>query len=68
MTNTELKRDHEGKLHLYVNGAPALGVKFTGMQAVGDENVAFFAVPLKTSTIGEVANVVPFVRPVFETR
>jgi len=62
VSNIELKRDHEAKLHLFVGGAPALGAKFTGMQVIGDENVAFFAVPLKNATIGEVSNIIPFVR------
>lgn len=62
MSNIELKRDHEAKLHLYVNGQPALGAQFTGMQMIEGATVAFFAVPLKHATIGEVANVVPFVK------
>lgn len=63
MSNIELKRDHEAKLHLYVGGQPALGAHFTGMQVIDNATVAFFAVPLKHATMGEVANVVPFVRP-----
>lgn len=60
MSNIELKRDHEAKLHLFVGGQPALGAQFTGMQVVDGAPVAFFAVPLKYAVLGEVANVVPF--------
>lgn len=60
MSNIEIKRDHEAKLHLYVSGQPALGAQFTGVQLLDGSPVAFFAVPLKHATIGEVANVVPF--------
>ena len=63
MSNIELKRDHNAQVHMFVSGNPAHGAKFTGMQLVDGETMAFFVVPLKHATMGEMGNVVPLVRP-----
>lgn len=64
MTNIELQRDHNGGINLVVSGHHALGSRVTGVQQIGEELGAVVFIPLKHATFGEVANVVPFVRPV----
>ena len=62
---TELLRDHTGTMHLYSDGRPVDGSNVIGVtadQRTG-ELQAHVVVPLKLATMGEVRNVVPFVRP-----
>lgn len=66
MTNIELKRDHSGKVDLFVSGAPALGARFNGISQFGDKQCAVFLVPLDQLVFGEQSVVVPF--PVVERR
>ena len=61
--NVSVDRDHEGRLHLAVAGQYAAGARVTGFQQIGDELCAVVVVPMKALTLGEVSNVVPFVRP-----
>lgn len=63
MSNIELKRDHEGAMHLVVGGQFASGSQVAGVQMVNGEMTAIVWVPLKHVVLGEVTNVVPFVRP-----
>ncbi|QPC43500.1 hypothetical protein HW532_12820 [Kaustia mangrovi] len=59
----EVKRDHTGHMHLFVNGVPINGAQVGGVQAVnGEMQVAVF-IPTKRVTFGEVDNVVPMVKP-----
>jgi len=63
MTNIQLDRDHTGILHLAVAGQYAHGARVTSVQQIGDELGAVVFIPLKHVVLGEVKNVVPFVRP-----
>jgi len=58
----ELIRDHEGKVAMHVNGAPALGAQVTGVNNINGELVAVVLVPLKHTRMGEQSNVVPIRR------
>lgn len=60
MTNIELRRNHEGKVDLFVGGIPALGARMTIMQATEDGMTAFFAIPLKNAVLGEASTVISF--------
>lgn len=62
MSNIELQRTHLGTVQLTVDGMPALGAKFTGIQSIEGEQCAVIVVPLKDVTFAEARNVVPFVR------
>lgn len=62
MSNIRLNRNHEGKLHLRVGGEYAIGADVTSIQQVNGELVAIVTIPLKHAIMGEVDNVVPFVR------
>lgn len=68
MTNVRLNRDHEGHLRLRVGAEYALGAEVSSIVGQGGELVAVVTIPLKHVVMGEVDNVVPFVRPVIETR
>ncbi len=62
---TELLQDHTGTMHLYSDGRPVAGSSVIGVtadQRTG-ELQAHIVVPLKHAVLGEVRNVVPFVRP-----
>jgi len=63
MTNMEIKRDHNAKLHLFVDGKPALGAIVTDIGWVGDKQCAKVMIPLEYVTFGEVDSIVPFLRP-----
>lgn len=63
MSKIELQRSHDGALHLVVDGRFAHGARVTSVQQIGDELGAVVFVPLRHATLGEVANVVPLVRP-----
>lgn len=61
---TELLRDNTGALHLYSDGRPVDGARVNNVsQSPDGELQAIVVVPLKHARIGEVRNVVPFVRP-----
>lgn len=63
--STELLRSHDGALHLYSDGRPVSGSRVTGIGAdpqTGDLQ-AIIVLPLKGAVVGEVRNVIPFVRP-----
>lgn len=63
-TNIEVQRDHEGKLHLLVEGYPAAGARVSNFSLDGAGDLcAVVVIPLKFLTLGEIKNVVPFVRP-----
>lgn len=62
MSNIELRRDYEGKLQLRVAGHPASGAEVTSIVNNGGEMSAIVFIPLKHVTMGEIDNVVPFVR------
>ena len=63
---TELLRSHDGKLHLYSDGAPVYGAAVSHISQTHDgELQAVIVVPLTAVSIGEINNVVPFVRPPF---
>jgi hypothetical protein len=62
MTNIELKRDHEGTLHLFVAGVPALNVTVANISNIDGKLVAVAYVPLDRVTIGEVDTVIPMSR------
>lgn len=64
MTNIELNKGSDDKLHLRVGSEYAVGAEFSGMQVVGGEVIAVFSIPLKHIRLGSVGNVIPFVRPV----
>ena len=69
MTNIELNKGSDNKLHLRVGSEYASGAEFSSIQSVAHgEHVAIIAIPLKHLRFGSVDNVVPFVRPVIETR
>lgn len=68
MTNIELNQNHEGKLHLRVGSEYAIGAEVTGIQNLAGELTAVVTIPLKHARLGQVGNVVPFVRPQVETR
>jgi hypothetical protein len=59
MTNIEIKRDHTGKLHMYVAGVPALGVNVSAVSMVEGKLCAIAYVPLDIVTLGEVNTVIP---------
>lgn len=62
---TELLRDHTGTIHLYSDGRPVDGVTFASIVTNNQgEQVAVLQLPLTKTRLGEVRNVVPFVRPV----
>lgn len=62
MINTELKRDNNGKLHLFVGGQHAVGSIVYGMDTLDGKLHARVLLPLDQVHLGEVTNVVPFVR------
>lgn len=66
MTNIELKRDHKGKVDLFVSGVPALGAEFNGISVFNGKQCAVVLVPLDQLAFGEQSTVVPF--PVLERR
>jgi hypothetical protein len=60
---TELLRDHKGELHLYSDGRPVDGARVTGIGASNEGALqAIVVVPLAQAKVGEVRNVIPFVR------
>lgn len=65
MSEIQLKRDHEGRVNLFVAGVPARAAMFTGMNhsQVNGKLYANFSIPLDAVSFAEVDNVVPFVRP-----
>jgi hypothetical protein len=68
MSNMRINRDINGTLHLEVSGRYASGARVTGFSAIDGEMCAIVVVPLKHAVLGEIGNVIPFVRPVVETR
>ena len=61
--NTEIQRDHEGTMHLAVDGVIASGSKVTGIQNIdGVGLTAIVWVPMRYATLGETRNVVPMLR------
>lgn len=54
MSNIELKRDQNAKIHLFVAGQPARGAIVTGIDWVGDKQCAKVIVPLEYLTLSEV--------------
>ena len=62
-TNVQIDRDHTGKLHLAVAGQYAHTARVTGFQQIGEELCAVVVIPTTGLVLGEVRNVVPFVRP-----
>ena len=63
MSNVKINRDINGVLHLEVAGQYASGAKVTGFNHFDGEMCAVVIVPLKHASLGEVSNVIPFVRP-----
>lgn len=63
MTNIELNKGSDDKLHLRVGSEYAVGASVTSIQSVGDDLVAVVTIPLKHVRLGSVGNVIPFVRP-----
>lgn len=68
MSNVRLNRDHVGNLHLRVGTEYAFGAEVSSIVNNNGEQSAIIVIPLKHVSFGEVDNVVPFVRPVIETR
>lgn len=64
MTNIELNKGSDDKLHLRVGSEYAVGASVTSIQTMGDDLVAVVTIPIKHVRFGSVGNVVPFVRPV----
>lgn len=62
MINTELKRDNNGRLSLWVSGAPVDGAAVASVEYVGDKMFARVLIPLDKLQFGEVTNVVPLVK------
>lgn len=62
-TNVSIDRDHTGKLHLAVAGQYAPTARVTGFQQIGEDLCAVVVIPTNGLTLGEVKNVIPFVRP-----
>lgn len=65
MAKAEIIRDHEGRLHLGVNGVQVDGAIITGMQLVGEAGMcAAIYIPLKHAAFSEASGtVIPFRRP-----
>lgn len=63
---TQLLRSNDGKLYLYSDGAPVHGAVVSHISQSHDgELQAVIVVPLSSLGMGEINNVVPFVRPPF---
>lgn len=61
---TQLIRSHDGKLHLYSDGAPVYGAAVSHISQNHDgELQAVIVVPLNSVALGEINNVVPFAFP-----
>lgn len=62
--NCQLKREHTGKLHLFVDGVPAQGAFVTGINFNNLDNKQYVqvSIPLDKISFAELDNVVPFVR------
>lgn len=61
---TEIKRDHEGRLHLFSHGVPVPGATVTGVKMLTSGDIAAEVyIPTRNLTFAEMDNVVPFVRP-----
>jgi hypothetical protein len=58
MSECEIKRDHEGKLHLYVAGVPVRAVNIFSIAQNEGKLCALASIPLEQVTFGEVDNVV----------
>lgn len=63
MITTEIKRSNDGRLHLWTHGRPVDGAVVSSIEFIGAEHYAKVMVPLSRAILGEVDNVVPFVRP-----
>lgn len=64
MSNIELQRDHNGHIHMTVDGRVASGARVASVQPIeGLGLTAIVWVPLTEVTMGEVKNVIPFVIP-----
>lgn len=59
MSKATIVRDHEGKLHAYVDGQPIYGASVSNIGQVGDEAAVLIIIPLKHVTLSETDNVVP---------
>jgi hypothetical protein len=68
MSNLEIKRDHNGTMHLHVAGVPALGATVTAITTVNGEMGAVVFVPLKLTLLGEIDRVIPSPIRDIETR
>ena len=65
--NCEIKREHTGKMHLFVGGVPANGALITSIDYSTDGKAyARVSIPLDRLSFSELENVVPFVRPPLE--
>lgn len=63
MSNIEIQRDHDGKLHLMVGGNYAAGSTVLKIDQINNGLAAVVVIPLEYVRLTEAKNVIPFVRP-----
>lgn len=61
---TQIKREHTGRMHLFVDGIPVPGALVTSIthSAADGKPYVQISIPVDKLTFGEVDNVVPLVR------